>query len=456
MPDIMEIDSGMLNSLLLALGGLSILLLLGVILRMAIPLLRRFFIPASLIGGIIGLIAGPHFIGVVPEDMMGTWSALAGVLIAIVFAPLLLGQELPSFKQAAQEAGPHIFMSYFSSFAQVGVPALLLFFIFEPFFNTNPLFSTIFEASWSGGHGTAAGMEEAYTALGWADGSSIALGSATFGLVFGVVMGMILLNIVARRGQLINYDPSASFSESDILRDSDVSQDTRSFLKSSSLNNLAFHFCLIAIAVLIGFILKHFVDMIVTGVPIFPLAMLGGLIVHLVIRPTPLYRLVDKPTLNSIAGIALDFLVVSAVAAISIPVLIANWVPFTVITLVMAGLCVFIFFWVGPRIFRKHWVENMIPQFGSMTGVVAIGLLLLRAADPHMKTSAYRGYAMRAPFSSPFVGGGIITALFPIMVAQYGNFWIGLGCLALCLLLMGLAMAIGMWKSPKKHAASSP
>jgi len=448
MPDLQPIDGDALESLMLAVAGLGVLLLLGVLLRAVVPVLRRFFIPAALVGGVIGLMFGPYALDVIPDSITSTWSGIAGILITVVFAPMLMGERLPKVKDAAKEAAPHVFYSYFSSFATVAVPALLTVFLFTPLFGTTPLFSTIFEVSWPGGHGTAAGMEEAYTALGWADGSSVALGSATAGLIFGIVAGMIMINIAARKGQLANYTGGSAKAASDVLPESEAHVESRGRLQRASLDNLAFHASLVAVAIIIGFVLKHFVDMVITGVPLFPLAMIGGLVVHLVIVRTPAQELVDKATLNSIAGVALDFLVVSAVASLSLPVLIANWQALTITLVAMAILSVAIFYWIGPRIFGKDWVENSIVNFGAMTGVVSIGLVLLRAADPNFKTGAFRGFALRAPFASPFVGGGLVTAMFPIAVANWGNLAVGIGCAVLCTLLIGVAMATGIWKRP--------
>lgn len=453
MPDLQPIDGDALESLMLAVAGLGVLLLLGVLLRAVVPVLRRFFIPAALVGGVIGLMFGPYALDVIPDSITSTWSGIAGILITVVFAPMLMGERLPKVKDAAKEAAPHVFYSYFSSFATVAVPALLTVFLFTPLFGTTPLFSTIFEVSWPGGHGTAAGMEEAYTALGWADGSSVALGSATAGLIFGIVAGMIMINIAARKGQLANYTGGSAKAASDVLPQSEAHVESRGRLQRASLDNLAFHVSLVAVAVIIGFVLKHFVDMVITGVPLFPLAMIGGLVVHLVIVRTPAQELVDKATLNSIAGVALDFLVVSAVASLSLPVLIANWQALTITLVAMAVLSVAIFYWIGPRIFGKDWVENSIVNFGAMTGVVSIGLVLLRAADPNFKTGAFRGFALRAPFASPFVGGGLVTAMFPIAVANWGNLAVGIGCAVLCMLLIGVAMATGIWKRPAAREA---
>lgn len=451
MPDLVEFTSDDLSALLIAVSGLGVLLLAGVSLRAVVPLFRRFFIPAALIGGVLGLALGPYAAGLIPDTVNNTWASLAGLLITIVFAPMLLGERLPSLKTAAKEAAPHVFYSYFSSFAVIAVPALLTFFIFQPAFGTNALFSTIVEVSWPGGHGTAAGMDESYTALGWGDGSSLALGAATVGLIFGILVGMTMLNIAARRGLLVNYKPGNNGSASDIVDVAESRVESRSRLRKTSLDNLAFHFALIAVAILIGYGLKYLVDQLITGVPLFPLAMIGGLIIQVILVRTPIYQLVDKATLNAIVGIALDFLIVAAVASVSIPIVLDNWIPLVVTMAIAAAMSVGIFYYVGPRIFREHWVENSIVNFGSMTGVASVGLMLLRAADPDLKTNAFRGYALRAPFASPFVGGGLITALFPILAVQYGNLWLGLGCLVVCVVLVVLAKATGMWKKPLRQ-----
>lgn len=455
MPELTALNADMFGSLLFAVSLLGVLLLVGVLLRALIPALRRFFIPAALIGGIIGLCFGPDALGLVPAEINSTWGGVAGILITIVFAPMLLGENLPKASEAAREAAPHVFYSYFSSFATVAVPALLTFFIFTPVFGTNQLFSTIFEVSWPGGHGTAAGMEEAYTALGWSDGSSLGLGSATAGLVFGIVSGMVMINIAARKGQLANYSAGSGKTATDILPVTDARTESTGRINRASLDNLAFHFSLIGVAVLIGYGLKVLADMVITGVPLFPLAMIGGLIVHLIIKRTPAYQLVDKPTLNAITGIALDFLVVAAVASLSLPVLIDNWQALLITLVVMAVMSVAIFYWIGPRIFAKDWVENSIVNYGAMTGVVSVGLVLLRAADPNLKTGAFRGFALRAPFASPLIGGGLVTALFPVAVANWGNLWVGIGCLVICVLLVGVAMVTRMWQSPAKRAAAA-
>ena len=89
---IMTISGDTIDGLLIYLSILGILILVATILRLKIPLLKKYYIPASLLAGIIGLILGPYFIGVIPTEITSTWSNLSGKLIVLVFAPMLMGK----------------------------------------------------------------------------------------------------------------------------------------------------------------------------------------------------------------------------------------------------------------------------------------------------------------------------------------------------------------------------
>ena len=82
--------SALLTDLLCCLSVLSGLLLLGTFLRAKVKLFQRLFLPASVIGGFIGLLLGPivmgdHAILRVSQDWINTWSLLPGILIVPVF-----------------------------------------------------------------------------------------------------------------------------------------------------------------------------------------------------------------------------------------------------------------------------------------------------------------------------------------------------------------------------------
>ena len=56
-----EVGSSIQNPFLFYVSMLGILLVIGTYLRLKIPFLKKYFIPASLIAGIIGLLLGPYF-----------------------------------------------------------------------------------------------------------------------------------------------------------------------------------------------------------------------------------------------------------------------------------------------------------------------------------------------------------------------------------------------------------
>lgn len=58
----------------------------------------------------------------------------------------------------------------------------------------SPLFASMYAVGFEGGHGTAAGLADTYTALGEPTYGDIALTSATIGILMGSICGVILVN----------------------------------------------------------------------------------------------------------------------------------------------------------------------------------------------------------------------------------------------------------------------
>lgn len=96
---------------------LSVGLLLGKVARIYIAPLRAFFIPASIVGGLIALIGGPEVWGrIVPgqpgglagEEVYRYAAQLPGILINIVFAALFLGKTIPPLREVWRRAGPQV------------------------------------------------------------------------------------------------------------------------------------------------------------------------------------------------------------------------------------------------------------------------------------------------------------------------------------------------------------
>lgn len=438
------ISSDLLNSLLFYLSILGVLLFIGVILRLKVGIFKKFFIPASLIAGFIGIVIGPYGLKVLPEPMVSTWGSLAGILITIVFAPMLIGMNKKTSKEAAKYAVPQVLYSYLGSTLQIGVPLIVTGLILIPLFNVNELFGSIIEIGWAGGHGTAGGMQSVFESLDWTEGTSLSLTSATIGLLVGIIGGMIIINIGVKKGytSVIKNSSHLQSQQQDIPQEKTAN--SYNTINEDVVESFGFHLALIFIAVLIGWGLQQLISPFINGVPLFPLAMLGGLAINIVISKTKFYDLIDKHTLNRIQGLALEFLIVGAVASIKVPVVIEYAVPLLVVSIFSLITVLWYFYFIGPKMFKKDWFEHSIVNYGTATGVTAVGLMLLRTVDPHMKTDAASAYAIRAPFYSPFLGGGLITSVIPVLIINYGTLWVGIGFLIIAMLILVVAKLLGI------------
>ncbi|MBD1382981.1 sodium/glutamate symporter [Metabacillus arenae] len=437
------ISSSLLNSFLFYISILGVLLFAGVLLRLKVGIFKKFFIPASLIAGFLGIIIGPYGFKMLSEPMVSTWGSLAGILITIVFAPMLIGMNKETSKEAAKHAVPQVLYSYLGSSLQIGVPLLVTGLILIPIWEVDELFGSIIEIGWAGGHGTAGGMQGVFESLNWAEGTSLSLTSATVGLLFGIIGGMIIINIGVKKGytSVIKSTSQLQSQQEDIPQEKTAS--SYNTINEDVVESFGFHLALIFIAVLIGWGLQQLIIPYVAGVPLFPLAMLGGLVVNISLSKTRFYRLIDKQTLNRIQGLALEFLIVGAVASIKIPVVVEYAIPLLIVSLFSLLTILWYFHFIGPKMFKKDWFEHSIVNYGTATGVTAVGLMLLRTVDPNMKTEAASAYAIRAPFYSPFLGGGLITSIVPVLIINYGTTLVGIAFLIISFLILAAAKLLG-------------
>lgn len=451
------IESSSLDSLLFYSSLLGILLFVGVVLRLKVKIFKKFFIPASLIAGVIGLILGKYGIGFLPIEVTESWGSLPGKLITVVFAPMLIGIELPNIKKVGNIITPHLYYSFIGDLIQVAIPFIISALILEPIWNVNEMFGSIVEIGWAGGHGTAGGMIDVYNSLNWADGGDLGLTSATVGLFVGIVGGMIIINYGVRKGytSVIKSETQLKANEeSDIIHPSRRTFNSIGTMNNDIVESFAFHSSLIAIAILIGWIIQGLVEIYIgIEMPLFPMAMIGGVFVQLAISKTKFAQAIDVNTLQRIQGIALDFLIVSAIASIKIPVVIKYALPFLILMIVNGILLVSFFFLVGPKLFKENWFENSIINFGFLSGVAAVGLMLYRTADPNMETDVGQAFALRTPLFEPFLGGGLITSILPMLAIKYGSLKTGLVFLVITIILVILAKLTGFLNKNEKVVA---
>lgn len=447
---------------LLSLCLLGLFLLIGKVLRVKIPFLQWLFLPSSIIAGFLALSLGPYGFDLIPEWIVKNWSELPGVLINIVFAGLFLGVILPGPKKIWSIGGPQLCFGLFMGVGQYFIALLITFLILSPLFGVPPIFATIVEIGFSGGHGTAAGMKEVFDQLGFSAGSDLAQMSATVGIMTAVVAGIILINVAIRKGYCVflsEKEGIPTYKKIGLIPEIHRFSIGTATVASEAIAPLTFHFSLIGLSILIGYGLlipiKSF-HPVFSGFPLFPLAMIGGLIVQFIslkinINGKDVAHYFDKDTFDQLMGFALDTLVISAIAAIRLDLFLENLWPFIFIMISGISWCLFCLLFFAPRMFPHHWFERGITEFGMQTGVTAIGLLLLRLVDPLYKTDTASAFGLKQMIYEPFLGGGLITAMAPFIIISMGEVPTMIICLFIMLVALGLAWANGWthFRNPK-------
>ena len=414
---------------------LSALLVCGKLLRLYVPFLQRLYLPSSVIGGFVGLALLSCFREHVPAEWIACAQKMPGFLINVIFATLFLGVETPRLGKIVRVAFPQLCFGQLLAWGQYVLGLGLAGFLLVPLFGVPPAFGNLLEIGFQGGHGTVGGMSESFKSFGWEDGIDLGLTVATAGMIVGVVVGMALVNWAYKRGyvkEVRAFDDRPEYERRGIHPPEDRPAAGRQTVCSDSIDSLAWHVAIVGLAVGIGYLLllalQHgevalFPDAsrrLFKGFPLFPLCMIGGVLMQTAVTRCGGSLLVDHGQMQRLSGAALDFLVLSAVATIKISVVAANWAPLLAIIVAGTLLSLLLVVFLGPKLFREAWFERSIAEFGQSTGVTATGLLLLRSVDPESRTVAAASFGYKQLLHEPFMGGGLWTALALVLVYQFG------------------------------------
>ena len=444
-------------------AALSILLISGKILRVQIPLLQRLYLPSSIVGGLLGLLIISCFREHIPVNITDEMRNMPGFLINIIFATLFLGGGVPKVKNLAVSVIPQLTLAQIVVWGQFVVGVGLAGFLLAPMFNVPAAFGNLLEMGFEGGHGTVGGMQEAFKAHNWTDGIALGYTVATIGMVTGIVVGMALVNWAYSRGYIKTVRPFSKRSLNErrgIHTKGERPSAGKQTVLADSVDSLAWHIAIIGIAVLIGYgileglraleiaFLPDAKTRLFKGFPIFPLCMLGGVLLQLFAKMINVDLLVDKEQMNRISGAALDYLALAAVATIELSVVAANWVPLAIMTVAGAVWCVCSVMYFSPRLFKEAWFERGIAEFGQASGVTATGLLLLRTVDPDNKTIAAASFAGKQLLHEP--GMNVWVALAFALVFTVG--WMPVFLVSLVMLIIWVVVAVILMRRVKKNA----
>jgi len=443
----------------------GLLLVAAKLLRQVVPLFRTLFLPASVIAGVLALLLGPQVLGrlplpgdgLLPSSVLDAWAGLPGLLISVVFAALFLGKRIPNLREIWRIAGPQVALGQAIAWGQYVVGLLLAIAVLTPVFGLPPLAGALLEIGFEGGHGTAAGLADTFAAFGFPEGGDLALGLATVGLVAGVLLGTVLVNWGVRTGRITlseTGDPVAgarAATDDDLDEFEERERDERH--ASQTTDPLSIHVGYVAVAISLGWLLQQalaWVERATWGgeggiellvhLPLFPLAMLGGVALQIVLDRTDRGELIDRRLMNRISGFALDVIIVAALGTLSLDALGGNLAPFALLALAGIVWNVAAYLLLAPRIVPEHPYERGLGDFGQSMGMTVTGLLLMRIADPGNRSGGLEAFGYKQLLFEPVVGGGLFTAASIPLIAQFGPLpvLIGTGALTVFWIVFGV------------------
>lgn len=448
--------------------AIMVLLIVWVLARLIkrnVPILQRYFIPSSIIGGFLLLIIGHQVSGIIPNSIIKPLATLPAMLINVVFAGLFLGKKAPTIRQAWQQSAQMVAFGNTIAWGMYAIGITLTLLVLAPFFGASEAFGALLEISFTGGHGTAAGLAPTFAQFGAVEVTDIALGLATLSIITAVISGIAIINIYNRRiGRIIDRASLEAQQRRMIRRGYDLTRVGQAFEKDPT--KLFISLIIFALSIIVGWLILQgliWLENLALGsstsirvfahLPLFPLAMFGGLIVQSILGRLKLARLIHVKTVRTISSIALDLLIITAIGTISLNTISHNFAAF--LLLAAAGMIwtLAAFFLLAPRFFRKHWFEYGMTDLGQAMGMTATGLLLNRLADPLNRTGARESFAYKQLLFEPFMGGGIVTAFAVVAIAEFGAVPVLIVCLVVFLFWLSLGLMLGR-KHPRRSKRS--
>lgn len=439
------------------------LLVLGIGLRLRFAIFRWLYIPASVLAGMIGLLIIQVDFSVTLTSHTTAWSetlkSWPGFLIAVIFAGMLLEREPAPWRKSISRVGRQGLMVWVIVLGETAIGLIATLLLIKPFFDVPHSFGTLIETGFAGGHGTAAAMGQVFNhpTIQLDNGLDLGILMATCGLLYGLISGIFWINVAVRRGwikkqrskseNVVNAgcrpekSPSSTPATRPMLGYARIGKET--------IDPLLFQVLWLAIAFGIGLGLQSLVtsfvgfieafgdatntivkggeqlserltlESIAGSFPLFIYTLFGGWIVRVMLSLLGYENAIDRDTINRLTSTAMDVLIVAAITTLNITAVSTLIVPFTILFLFGAawtGFCLMVL--ARKMLPPEHWFELGLINYGMSTGTTATGFVLLRLVDPELESGAAEDYALAAPLSSPFIGGGMITVAMPLLVLE--------------------------------------
>ena len=392
-------------SFVFLIGALLGSLLLGNVLKKAIPFLKNSLIPTSVLGGIILLVIAAIYKGITGDVMFDT-AAFGGkgmaTLEVITYHALALGFIASAFKTN----GGKLTGKRTSEILNTGVTTVATYLIqgivgmgitmiaaliVKDFFAASGL---LLPFGYGQGTGQALNYGNIYeTDYGFVGGKSFGLTIAALGFLSASIGGVIHLNIMKKRGKLILSDrKDGSLHTEEIDSAGEIPM-------QESIDKMTVQIALIVVAYLVSYFMMLGLGALLPGMKSviygfnFLLGVLSATLIKVMLNFLNKKKIIKKKYTNNFlmtraSNFFFDIMVVAGIAAIRLDVLEDYWGIIRIIG--VAGLIITYIYnrIVAKTLFGDYVEEQFLAMYGMLTGTASTGIILLREVDDDFKTPA--------------------------------------------------------------------
>ena len=436
-------------NIIIQLGLIAGAMLLANLLRQKLAFIRRSLMPIAVLAGFLLLLA--KLVGLVKLD-----GELMEILVYHGIALGFIAMSLRVPPEKKQEGGELTGLKsgavIVSSYMIQGVTGLLITLLLS-----YTLMPTLFKASglllpmgYGQGPGQANNIGSSYEALGFAGGRSFGLSIAAAGYLVACIAGVVILNVLSRRGKLRT---GRRANEEELS--ADYFQSKGEIPVSDSIDKLSVQIALVILVYLATYLtvwgLTSGIGAVAPGLGKTLNSLLWGFNFIIGAALAMLLRVLlekgrksgvirrqyqNNYLLNRISGFFFDIMIVAGIASIELSDLQGLWLPFVLLA-VAGGVVTWLHLrLVCKKVYPDYYYEGLISMFGMLTGTISSGVLLLREIDPGLETPAANNLITGSSF------GIVLGAPVLILVGMAPNSalmtWVVCGLAAAYLLLLDL------------------
>lgn len=392
---------------------IGLLLFIAKIIKEKLPFLNRVIIPTALIAGFIGLLLADGFLGIIPLNLYNSVEGenleglvmlnRDGILRDIIYHALAIGFIALSLRRSDNKTtkkiwstGMIIVIIYLLQ-AIIGTGVVLLFFK-DIFLGAGLLLPLGFGQ----GPGLATSIGDGYAkGVGLlSEGAALGATIASVGFLVGGILGVIALNYLARKHNLV---VDKFHSEKSNIKESFEFETIKELRVFDALTTqvviifVIYGAVYITLVLLENYILPQFGELGETFSGVFHgfnflIGILYALLFRKILnsfekRGKNVNFLTNNYILANISSISFNFLITAAVLTITVEAL-QTYYLLVIVMAVFASILTYlmIHFLVKKAYDQKYYVEYFLGLFGMLTGTASTGLALLKSVDPEFKS----------------------------------------------------------------------